>query len=104
MITIHLSLKTPYFDAINRGTKTTEYRDFTPYYVEKFVDASKYPQMSTEDIMEHLRKGGKLYPKNIDAITFQNNQRVLTMRVKEIVVLDHHTTFAIKLGKRINND
>ncbi|MBQ0074587.1 MAG: hypothetical protein KBT34_10375 [Prevotella sp.] len=102
MVKINLSLKTVYFDAINRGIKKTEYRDGTPYYVEKLVDMSKYPGLNAEQILEELRKGAKLYPKKIDAIVFHNNQRVLTMEVKGIEVYDHHTSFAIKLGKRIN--
>lgn len=99
---INLSLKTIYFDAINRGVKTTEYRDMTTYYIEKLVDRTKYNGKTDEEIIEKLRNGAKLYPLPIDSITFFNNGRVLKKEVKGIEVQPHHTTFAIKLGKRIN--
>ena len=103
MMKVNLSVYSVYFDNINRGIKTTEYRDLTPYYVDKFVDKSHYEGKTSEEIVEILRKGGKLYPLPIEAITFHNNGRVLTMSVKEIKTYDHNTIFAIKLGKRIND-
>lgn len=99
---INLSLKTIYFDAINRGVKTTEYRDMTAYYVEKLVDKTKYKGKTNEEIIEELRKGAKLHPLPIESVTFFNNGRVLRKEVKGIEVQPHHTTFAIKLGKRID--
>lgn len=99
---INLSLKTVYFDAINRGVKTTEYRDMTTYYIEKLVDRAKYNGKTDEEIIEELRNGTKLFPLPIDSVTFFNNGRVLKKEVKGIEVQPHHTTFAIKLGKRIN--
>lgn len=99
---INLSLKSVYFDAINRGVKTTEYRDMTTYYIEKLVDKTKYKGKTNEEIIEELRKGAKLYPLPIRTVTFFNNGRILTKEVKGIEVQPHHTVFAIKLGKRIS--
>lgn len=100
-MTINLSIKTPYFDSINRGVKTTEYRDMTTYYVDKLLDKTKYGGMSNEEIIEYLHKGGKVHTLDIDKVRFFNNQRVLTMRVLGIETYNHHSTFAIKLGKRV---
>lgn len=99
---INLSLKSVYFDAINRGVKTTEYRDMTTYYIEKLVDKTKYKGKTNEEIIEELRKGAKLYPLPIRTVTFFNNGRILTKEVKGIEAQPHHTVFAIKLGKRIS--
>lgn len=98
MKNINLALKTPYYDAIRRGAKTTEYRDMTPYYVGLFVDKTKYPNKSDEEIINLLHKGETLYPQKIDTITFFNQQRSMVVKVKGITTLPHHTTFAIKLG------
>lgn len=99
---INMALKSVYFDSINRGTKTTEYRDMTDYYIDKLVDKSHYEGMSNEEIKQHLIKGGRLYWVKYDTITFHNNGRVLKMRINDIAVYEHHNTFAIKLGKRIS--
>lgn len=99
---LNVSIYAVYFDAINRGTKTVEYRDMKDYWIDRLVDKSKYPNMTNDEIKHHLLKGGKYYPAHYDTITFFNNQRKLTMEVKGIEVYDHHTTFAIKLGKRVN--
>lgn len=91
-----------YFDAINKGTKKTEYRDMSDYWIDRLVDKTHYPNKSNEEIKEALRKGAKLYWVKYDTITFHNNMRTLTMEIEDIVVYDRHTTFAIKLGKRVS--
>lgn len=103
MRVLDFALKSVYFDSINRGTKTTEYRDMTDYYIGKFVDKSKYQGMTDNDIKEKIRKEGKAHFLPLDAIRFHNNGRMLVMSVKGIEVLKGHTTFAIKLGKRITD-
>ena len=40
MTTLHLSLKTEYFDQINAGTKPEEYRLCTPYWSKRLIDRS----------------------------------------------------------------
>lgn len=97
----NLSLKSVYFDAINRGVKTVEYRDMTPYYINKFVDKSHYQGLDDNEIIEKIRKEGKAHFLPLDGLRFHNNGRILTMEVVGIEVYDGHTTFAIKLGKRL---
>lgn len=102
MVNENLSILHPYFDAISRGAKTVEYRDMTPYYVGKFVDVEKYDGRNEYEIVELLRNGGKFYPRKIDTITFFCNDRKMVVEVKEVRVYAHHTTFAIKLGRKIS--
>ena len=101
MVNENLSILHPYFDAISRGVKTVEYRDMTPYYIEKFVDMEKYNGKSADEIAEILRKGGKFYPRKVDTITFFCNDRQMVVEVLDIKVYSHHTTFAIKLGRKV---
>lgn len=103
MKVIDMALKAVYFDSINRGVKKTEYRDMSnDYYIKKLVDLSKYPNMTIDEIRNALIKGAKLHWIKYDAILFHNNNRKLLVEIKDIVVYDHHPTFAIKLGKRLD--
>ena len=99
---LNCSVYQVYFDAINRGAKTTEYRDIKDYWIDKLVDKSHYEGMTNQEIKDALRQGAKLHWVKYDTITFWNNGRHITKEIKDIVVQDHHTTFAIKLGKRVD--
>lgn len=101
---INAALKTVFFESINRGTKKTEYREMSQYWIEKIVDFSHYPGKSWEEIRNILVAGGKLYWNKYKTITFFNNNRHITMEIKDIITADHHTSFAIKLGKRVNEN
>lgn len=99
---INASLKTVYYESINRGTKRVEYREMSQYWIERLVDMSKYPGKTWEEVRDILRKGGTLHAQKYDTITFFNNGRHMTMKVEGIDIRDHHTSFGIRLGKRVN--
>ena len=100
---IDMSLHKAYYESIRRGSKTTEYRDMKDYWIDKLLDKSRYKGKSNAEIKEGLVKGTlKLYPYGWDEVRFHHLQDPpIRLEIKGITVLEGHTTFAIKLGKRL---
>lgn len=96
------ALKSIWYDAILKGTKKTEYRDMTEYWINKLLDTSKYEGKTIDDIKDGLSKGTlKLYPRGWTHVRFHCKERTMVWTIEEIKTYDTHTTFAIKLGKRV---
>ena len=69
MRTLNLALKPVYFDAILKGVKKQEFRDYTEYYINKCT----------------YTEGGKRYLVPFDALVFyQGNSRSMTVALTDI--------------------
>lgn len=101
---LNLSVKEQWFDAIENGSKTIEYRDMkNDYWVTKLLDMSKYPNMTPEEVRNGLYRGKlEVYRVPYDTATFytmRNGKKVhLVIEVRGLNVFKGHTTFAIMLG------
>ena len=88
---LYLTLKKQWFDLINSGFKTEEYREIKPYWEKRFDN-------KTYDAVEFRNGYHKDAPKmsfKIDKI-FQGNGRT------EWGAIQGETYYVIKLGERIN--
>ncbi len=74
---LHLTLKKRWFREIRDGKKTTEYRDFKPYWITR------------------------LEGKTFDEVHFRNGYREVSpfMRVQCLRIVIEDDKFAIRLGK-----
>lgn len=101
---LNFSVYEVYFNAIENGSKTTEYRDMTnDYWMKKLVDLSRYPNKSIDEIRDLLARGKvELYPIEYKTCTFWTNRKgkrvSLKIQWKGTYVYKGHTTFAIRLG------
>ncbi len=98
MKTLHCAIKREYLDMIQAGTKTTEYREITAYWVERLC---RIPAGRTiEDYRSDLI-GGKVEPvyKPYTHITFHCKGDTLTLPITGIRTYRGHRWFAIGLGK-----
>ena len=102
---INMSLYAVYFDAILRGAKTTEYRDFSDYWIGKLVDKAFYNGMTAGEIKDALTSGRMpLKYNNYKYIRFWNKERNMLVEVKDVKVHKGHSMFAIKLGNIIEKN
>ena len=100
MKTLHLSIKKPYFDAIRRGAKTTEYRTMSDYWMRKIVDLSEYKGKTLDEIREGLVMGKlKLHYIPYDTLIFHCQNLTYEIGMKKVEVYRGHETFAIKLSE-----
>lgn len=101
---INFSVYEVYFNAIENGSKTTEFRDArNPYWWKKLVDLSRYPGKEIDEIRDGVKRGKlELYPIEFDTCTFwttRNGKRVhLVAEWKDTVTHKGHDQFAIRLG------
>lgn len=101
---INFSLYPVYFEAIENGSKTTEYRSGdNDYWIKKLIDLSKYPGKSIDEVREGIVKGQlELYPIKYETCTFwttKNGKRVhLVTQWRDTVMHKGHTQIAIRLG------
>lgn len=101
MRNLNLSIHKVYFNGIRRGSKTTEFRDIKPYWIDKLVDKSHYEGMTDSEIADALYEGKKLYAQKYDTATFFCGDDHFTIEIKGIETYKGHRTFAIALGKII---
>ena len=59
MTILHLTLKKKWFDLIEAGKKTVEYREYKDYWITRLMDVNCNPRADIEEI--HFRNG---YSKN----------------------------------------
>jgi len=95
----NLALHHVYFEEIRKGLKKVEYRKMDDYYINKFLDLSKYKGMTTDQIKTHLIDGGKVYKNDVTHIMFFENGRKMLCEIKDIKTYKEHKMFAISLGK-----
>lgn len=100
---LNASLHLIWYNAIRKGTKTTEYRDMKEYWLKKLLKIEKYGNKSLQEIKEGIVSGDlPLHLQGWEAVRFHHGQdEPITYKIEEIKVYENHPTFAIKLGKRI---
>ena len=116
MKTLHLPLKAKWYEMIESGVKTEEYREIKPYWEKRFIDykalKSDYKRIvfrrvvlgKWTDACEH-------YPKDYTHVKFSYGytKRTMTFEIESITIgkgnpewgAPTEDVFIIKLGKRI---
>lgn len=129
MKTLDLVLKKKWYDMIESGEKTEEYREIKPYWIVRMMeeidmDFHAYEKVSRETAVfyeynEHLLISalyhGSMKFKDFDRVTFHlgysKDRPSMTFAIKEIVcdegkeewgALGGEYYFVIKLGKRLS--
>lgn len=96
---LYATLYQIYFDQIARGTKTTEYRDMSEYWIKRLIDVSKYDTTDLQEIKNGIVKGElKPHWRDWTHIRFKCGNSYLLCKIKGINVYRGHDTFCIKLG------
>ena len=117
---LHLPLKKEWYEMIESGVKTEEYREIKPYWIKRLVeyaDGLKIPEFMLEIYSEHitalkiLLSDSKLEFIDFDFIKFSYGytKRTMTFECKGISIgkgrkewgAPDNDVFIIKLGKRI---
>ena len=98
--TIYATLYKQWFDQVARGTKTTEYRVMSDYWVKKLIDTESYETKDLSDIKNGI-VSGKLQPhwRDWTHIRFKCGNSYVLCPIKGINVYRGHEMFCIKLGK-----
>ncbi len=96
MKALHCAIKRQYLDLIMAGTKTVEYRDMSPYWVQRLVviPAGKDINQYRADIIS-----GKVEPKfqHYTHIVFHCEGATATMPITGVKTYRGHHLFAISL-------
>ena len=96
---LDVAIMRQFLDQIVKGTKNTEYRTMSDYWMRRLVDVSKYGEGLDEvELREAITKDKNIKYQSFTAICFHCGQRKLTKKIKEIRVYPCHNWFAIKLG------
>lgn len=105
MKTIYATLYQQYFDQVARGTKKTEYRTMSDYWIRRLVDVDKYSTNNLSEIKNGI-VSGKLpqHYKDWTHIRFKCGNSYLLCEIKGINVYRGHDIFCIKLGKVTPDD
>ena len=103
--TLHLVLKRKWYDMIDSGIKTEEYREIKPYWEKRLLD---YKSLSDiDDAPHHFPRG---YKKVVFCLGYQRNAPSMAFEVRDICfgkgkpewgAPTDKEVFIIKLGKRI---
>jgi hypothetical protein len=117
MRVLHLVLKRKWYDMIDSGVKTEEYREIKPYWIRRLclafsVDGRCHTCIGNHCI-ECLHKNGNNYETwKFDAVRFHRGYSKITkmFSIKDITIgfgnpewgAPDKEVFIIKLGKRIN--
>ncbi len=88
---LYLTLKKQWFNLINSGFKTEEYREIKPYWEKRFDN-------KTYDVVE-FRNG---YHKDAPKMSFKINEIFKGNGRVEWGAIQGETYYIIKLGERIN--
>lgn len=102
---LDMALKEVFLEPIHNGTKRIEYRDMTPYWVDKLLDTESYGK-PTEEIIDGIMHGDlELKPRGWTHIRFHqsNGSRVLLVELKDIKTYIGRHTFCLYLGNVIEN-
>ncbi|MBR1809568.1 MAG: ASCH domain-containing protein [Paludibacteraceae bacterium] len=99
MKALHCAIKREYLDLIQAGTKNVEYRDMSPYWVQRLVEipANGDIEQCRSDIIS-----GKVEPnfKKYTHIVFHCNGTTVTMPILGIKTYRGHHLFVISLDNR----
>ena len=128
MKTLDLVLKRKWYDMIDSGVKTEEYREIKPYWIMRMMeeidmDFHAYEKVrretavfyeNNEHLLIHALYHGSMKFNDFDKVTFHlgyaKNRPSMTFAIKEIVIdegkeewgaLPGETYFVIKLGERL---
>ncbi len=104
MKTLHLNLKSCWYDLIEQGIKTEEYREIKPFWIKRLCN-NFYQHQETGEWMAD-------YYKHFDAVkfTYGYTKRTMTFKVESITIGEGKTEwgadpgkeyFKIKIGERI---
>lgn len=112
--TLHLVLKSKWFEMIAKGEKKEEYREIKQYYLSRFCTAewkSIYPLATTK--VEDAKDALSLFPRKYKYVVFQegysHNASTMRFRIKSISIgygnrnigAPIEPCFIIKLGGRV---
>lgn len=99
MKTLHLVLKSKWYDKIASGEKTSEYRECKPYWNKRFTDTYHHPSGKPIAPTEPVHKV-VIFHRGYTAQTmkFQINSIVITDKPNDLGL---DTCWEIKLGQRI---
>ncbi|MBQ9340047.1 MAG: hypothetical protein IJS13_06925 [Paludibacteraceae bacterium] len=99
MKALHCAIKREYLDLIQAGTKNVEYRDMSPYWVQRLVEipANGDIEQYRSDIIN-----GKVEPKfkKYTHIVFHCNGTTVTLPILGIKTYRGHHLFAITLDNQ----
>lgn len=109
MKTLSLPLKKEWYNMIESGVKTEEYREIKPYWKQRLL---KYGNCwgNNSLVVETYNKGFLLFEKyEIVKFSYGYTKRTMTFEIKEIVIgkgnpewgAPNEDVFIIKLGERI---
>ena len=117
MIELNLVLKSKWFDMIESGGKTEEYREVKPYWIRRLCYAFETDERCRTCVGNHcleclFRNGRKYETKHYDVITFHRGytKNIMTFKLSSIEIglgnlawgAPNKEAFILKLGKRIN--
>lgn len=88
-----------FFDQIEKGVKTTEYREMSDYWMHRLVDTSKYGDLGEAELRDAISKDPDPPYRPFSVIRFHCGGRTLERRITGIRTYPCHDWFAIKLGK-----
>lgn len=100
--TLDVSILKENLDQIVKGAKTTEYREMTPYWMERLVDTSKYGARDEESLRNLIAGDPDAPYRNFGVIRFHCGERSVSCEVRNIRAFPCHSFFAIRLGKIID--
>jgi hypothetical protein len=102
MKTLHLPLKAKWYEMIESGVKTEEYREIKPYWTERltYVFAIDFEGEYLHSVVKHFD-----YVK----FSYGNTKRTMTFEIESITIgkgkpewgAPAEDVFIIKLGKRV---
>lgn len=118
MKTLHLHLKKKWYDMIERGEKTEEYREIKPYWVARLAPCYKWCSLNLVNNIERCIKCSnnknfnKISGMNYALVKFYNgySKQTMTFEIKDIIVgnglrewgcMDKEV-FKIRLGNRMS--
>jgi hypothetical protein len=109
MKTLHLPLKAKWYEMIESGVKTEEYREIKPYWEKRLL---KYGDVwgSRKDVIRINKKSMLLF-RHYDVVKFSYGytKRTMTFEIESITIgkgkpewgAPTEDVFIIKLGKRV---
>ena len=99
MLNLNVAVKFEYFALISEGKKNEEFRDITPYWVERLC---VMPEDMTAEKMSEAVSEGKIKPqfKPYTHITFHCGTHQTIREITSIRVSDDGTFFVIEFVKQ----
>lgn len=102
---LHLVLKGKWYDMINSGIKTEEYRDIRPYWINRLCETATDKSICSEDSLNNVEIC------HFDEVCFHRGytNTTMTFNIKDITIgkgnpewgAPKEEVFIIKLGERL---